>query len=329
MTPQDAVAVALAIETLFIAAVARPDVSFAEVLEDDFEEVDEVQDNLDTIVDLCAQFAEGAFNQKDFRLLLQRILLTVPFTGPGRKANFNPYTTQDTYYVQLKKVDNRTVEEFEADDGANIGMEGEFYASGTVVTLPAERAELFAGIFHINEDPRSGTVAITLGKEYGDKNAALKAMRGLNEALNGGSYARETMPIFTRMLGKLPMRPSRFASVKRLVARYKAAAATLPSALKQKVNQALVRAGMDGNRPWPRLGQALNEIGDVLAKNGLGHDTMSADRFRGTDGSARLDIEFTNEADPFSPTPITNSILVVTYHQFEETGRWEVIAYLS
>ena len=199
MTPQDAVAVALAIETLFIAAVARPDVSFAEVLEDEFEEVDEVQDNLDTITDLCAQFAMGAMNQKDFRLLLQRILLTVPYSD-------------------------------------------------------------------------------------------------------------------------------RKASIQRLVRK---ASASLTSQQRRAINQDLVRAGLDGTRPWPRLGQALNEIGDVLAKNGLGHDTMSADRFRGTDGSARLDIEFTNEADPFSPTPITNSILVVTYHQFEETGRWEVIAYLS
>ena len=58
MTLQDAISVALAIETLFIAAFARPDVSFAEGLEDEFDGVDEVQDNLDTIVDLCAQFAE-------------------------------------------------------------------------------------------------------------------------------------------------------------------------------------------------------------------------------------------------------------------------------
>ena len=199
MTPQDAVAVALAIETLLIATLARPDVSFSEVLEDEFDGVDEVQDNLDTITDLCAQFAMGAMNQKDFRLLLQRILLTVPFSD-------------------------------------------------------------------------------------------------------------------------------RKASIQRLVRK---ASASLTSQQRRAINQDLVRAGLDGTRPWPRLGQALNEIGDVLAKNGLGHDMMSADRFRGTDGSARLDIEFTNEADPFSPTPITNSILVVTYHQFEETGRWEVIAYLS
>ena len=199
MTPQDAVAVALDIETLLIATLARPDVSFAEALEDEFDGVDEVQDNLDTITDLCAQFVMGAMNQKDFRLLLQRILLTVPYSD-------------------------------------------------------------------------------------------------------------------------------RKASIQRLVRK---ASATLTSQQRRAVNQALVRAGLDGTVPWPRLGQALNEIGDVLAKNGLGHDTMSADRFRGTDGSARLDIEFINKADPFSPIPIPNSILVVTYHQFEETGRWEVIAYLS
>ena len=323
MTPQEAVEIALDIEMLFIATVARPDSSFREALGEYFDDVDEVQDNLDTIVDLCAQFAGGAMNQKDFRLLLQRILLTVPFSKSARKAGFNPYTTRDTYYVQLGKVDNRTVMEFEADGGGNVGMDGDFYASGTVVTLPAETAEPFGGVFHISEDPRSGTVAITLRKGYGDKNAALKAMRGLDDALNGGKYARETMPVFNRMLGKLAMRPTRFAS------RRKKAAGTLTPQKRQQVNQALVRAGLDGREPWPRIGQALNEIGEVLAEHGISHDTMSADRFRGTDGTARLDIDSINEADPFSPTPITNSILVVTYHKFEETGRWEIIAYLS
>ena len=107
------------------------------------------------------------------------------------------------------------------------------------------------------------------------------------------------------------------------------AAAVLPQTQRQKVNMALMRSGMDGNKPWPRLGQALNEIGEVLANNGISHDIMSADRFRGRDGITRLDVKFINEADPFSPTPITNSMLVITYHQFEGTDRWEIIAYLS
>jgi hypothetical protein len=120
------------------------------------------------------------------------------------------------------------------------------------------------------------------------------------------------------------------ASVSRIVARFRAkTAAVLPQGQKQKVNMALMRKGMDGNKPWPRLGQALSEIGAILAANGISHDTMSSNYFRGKDGTARLDIDFINEADPFSPTPITNSMLVVTYHQFEETDRWEVVAYLS
>jgi hypothetical protein len=108
-----------------------------------------------------------------------------------------------------------------------------------------------------------------------------------------------------------------------------AASVKLDNSTRQKINMALMRSGMDGNKPWPRLGQALNEIGEVLANNGISHDIMSADRFRGRDGITRLDIDFINEADPFSPTPITNSMLVITYHQFEETDRWEIIAYLS
>lgn len=203
MNAQDAVALALDIETLFISVLAQPGEPFSEALEDEFEEVDEVQDNLDTISDLCEQFAMGLLNQKDFRLLLQRILMTTPFSD-------------------------------------------------------------------------------------------------------------------------------RTASIQRLVRR---ASAPLTSQQRHAVNQDLVRAGLDGKRPWPRLGQALNEIGEILYQNGIAHDTMSADRFRGgkegQTGRTVLDIEFINKTDSFSPIPITNSTLVVTYHQFEETGRWEVIAYLS
>ena len=60
---------------------------------------------------------------------------------------------------------------------------------------------------------------------------------------------------------------------------------------------------------------------------------MSADLFRGgkdgQTGRTVLGIDFINEDDPLSPTPITNSALTVTYHEFEGTGRWEVVAYLS
>lgn len=209
MNQQEAIEVAAEIEETLIDAVATPDSDFVEILLESFDGLDEIEANINTLADAAALFVGGALNQKDFRLLLQRTLLT-PMIGQG--------------------------------------------------------------------EPKK-------------------------------------------------------ASAKRLVARYKAAAATLPSALKQKVNQALVRAGMDGNRPWPRLGQALNKIGEVLGDNGISHDTMSADLFRGgkdgQTGRTVLGIDFINEDDPLSPTPITNSALTVTYHEFEGTGRWEVVAYLS
>jgi len=109
----------------------------------------------------------------------------------------------------------------------------------------------------------------------------------------------------------------------------KQASEKLQTALRQKVNFDLVKAKLDGTMPWPRLAQALNKIGEVLYNNGISHDIMSADRFRGSEGRAVLDIDFINAEDPFSPVQISNSSLVITYHKFEETGRWEVIAYLS
>ena len=333
MTLQEAIEFSTLVESALIDAVATPDSDFKEIMLDTFGEVDEVEANIDTLTDIAAQFVGGALNQKDFRLLVQRVLATnLPKEASFRKAEFNPYRTKDTYYVHANRLENKTIKEYEADGGGNTGYNGEFFASGIVVTLPSEVAEKFAGVFYFDENPQSGHSMISLKRASGDKVAALKAERGMYDALNGGQYEREFRPAFFRMLKDVPMVPTRYASasVSRIVARFRAkTAAVLPQGQKQKVNMALMRKGMDGNKPWPRLGQALSEIGAILAANGISHDTMSSNYFRGKDGTARLDIDFINEADPFSPTPITNSMLVVTYHQFEETDRWEVVAYLS
>jgi hypothetical protein len=105
----------------------------------------------------------------------------------------------------------------------------------------------------------------------------------------------------------------------------------ISNALKQDINRALVKAGMDGNKAWNRLGMALTAISEVLFKFGVTHDLMSADRFRGDDGRTRLGMDTYKESIIGEPevNPINNSDLIITYHKFEHTGNWEVIAYVS
>lgn len=98
----------------------------------------------------------------------------------------------------------------------------------------------------------------------------------------------------------------------------------------QKVNQDLIKAGLDGNGRFRRVGEALNTIAKVLDRNGLQQDDVfSADLFRGDKGNRTFAIAYSNPDDPFSPETVGNSMLVVQWHLFEETGQYEVLAYLS
>ncbi len=89
------------------------------------------------------------------------------------------------------------------------------------------------------------------------------------------------------------------------------------------------RAGLDGNQPFRSVGSGLAAIGEVLSKHGLEWDTtLSSHLFRGEAGRRTLDIAFSNPADSFSPTSISNSMVALTWHQ-HQSGNFEVIAYLS
>ena len=103
----------------------------------------------------------------------------------------------------------------------------------------------------------------------------------------------------------------------------------LDNATRQRINMALMKKGLDGNLAFQRIGQALNVIAEVLGDAGLEQDEVfSADRFRNDDGRANFNIALSNPIDPFSPTPVNNSALAITWHKYE-SGRYEVLAYLS
>lgn len=96
--------------------------------------------------------------------------------------------------------------------------------------------------------------------------------------------------------------------------------------------------GLDGNGRFPSIGRALNAIHGILQEEydvGGGvkmsmelDDVPSADLFRGDEGSRTLHLAFKTE-DPFSPLPIPNSMLVISWHYIRERDNYEVLAYLS
>jgi hypothetical protein len=108
-----------------------------------------------------------------------------------------------------------------------------------------------------------------------------------------------------------------------------AAGVRLDNSTRQNVNADLMKKGLDGNRAFPRIGQALNVIAEVLQDAGLEQaEVFNANRFLSDDGRANFDIALSNPTDSFSPTDITNSMLAVTWYK-HNSGHYEVIAYLS
>lgn len=106
--------------------------------------------------------------------------------------------------------------------------------------------------------------------------------------------------------------------------------AKLSSSLRSKVNKDLIKAGLDGNGRFRKVGEAINAASGVLQKHGLEEDDVfNADRFRGDSGRATFNMAFTNIEDPFSPEQISNSMLVVQWHFFAETTKYEVLMYMS
>ena len=98
---------------------------------------------------------------------------------------------------------------------------------------------------------------------------------------------------------------------------------------RQVVNGLLLNAGFDGNGRFDSIGQAINRLTGILEGRGIELDDVpSADIFSYTTPPHLFDVAFTNRDDPFSPTPITNSRLSVSWYQ-HESGTWEILAHLT
>jgi len=103
----------------------------------------------------------------------------------------------------------------------------------------------------------------------------------------------------------------------------------LDASTKSKINRALDRSGLDGNTYYRKAEHGFQKALQILGDFGLEQDGVE-NSFIFTQPSGRLtqDLAFSNPDDPFSPTSIQNTMLVLTFHQMQ-SGRYEVIAYLS
>jgi len=109
-----------------------------------------------------------------------------------------------------------------------------------------------------------------------------------------------------------------------------AGGARLDSGLRRQVNADLVRAKLNGNGRFRKPEEAYSKALDVLSTHGIELDeVVSSHMFKQRPGGTlKVDIAFTNDADPFSPTSITNSILYIQFTELRD-GVFEAVAYLS
>lgn len=101
----------------------------------------------------------------------------------------------------------------------------------------------------------------------------------------------------------------------------------LDRATRERANEALAHMGFDGNTPYERLGKAISDAFVVLRKFGIESDSATPLLNRES-GKERFDIAFIDPSDPFSPSPISNSVLYFTWYR-HETGNYEILAYLT
>ena len=109
-----------------------------------------------------------------------------------------------------------------------------------------------------------------------------------------------------------------------------AAGERLDRSLRQKINRAMERKGLDGNGRFRKPEEGYSRAVDVMQEHGIELDEVVSSHLFSPrpSGTVRADIALTNEADRFSPVSITNSMLYLQYTEVSD-DRFEVVAYLS
>ena len=118
----------------------------------------------------------------------------------------------------------------------------------------------------------------------------------------------------------------------RVLARHIVAAgqsARIAPALRTKVNRGLVLVGLDGNGRFEKPSYGLTAACNVLGDNGIELDeTIHAGQFMPKQGHLTIRIALTNTEDVFSPVPVRNTMLFLSWAELDER-KYEVLAYLS
>ena len=109
--------------------------------------------------------------------------------------------------------------------------------------------------------------------------------------------------------------------------------------LKQKITRVFKLEGLDGNGRFTKAEHGYSKAVEVLSDYGIEiAETPNSHIFTNPEGRFTLDLAFKNPEDSFSPTPIRNSTLVVSFYQTAggrelsrvlEQDKYEVTAYLS
>jgi len=107
---------------------------------------------------------------------------------------------------------------------------------------------------------------------------------------------------------------------------------------RKKINEDFRKSGLDGNGRFKKIDHGISKINEILADHGFELDEItSSDKFREDKGRIELKIARKKHKDPFSPTPIKNSIVVFSWHLMSEKEitdtvkekTFEILAYVS
>jgi hypothetical protein len=98
---------------------------------------------------------------------------------------------------------------------------------------------------------------------------------------------------------------------------------------KRLVQRVFGLEGLDGNKYFRKAQAGYSKAIEILQDYGIEMDeVVSSHHFSQPKGRFTVNLAMTNPDDIFSPIPITNSMLVVSFYQMQ-SGKFEVITYLS
>ena len=187
---------------------------------------------------------------------------------------------------------------------------------------------------------KARTLKVTSGPDHSGKRTYVSVASGYVRPGNRGggmlTYTKDAVygdkPDEVSFQPTLMQRPVVVSKLTRLMG--EASGPKLDNATKRKINQDLVKAGLDGNGRFNKVGAGVAAAFGVLAKHGLEQDeVVGSDKFRSHNkdgtmgGNTMIRVAFSDPTDSFNTFPITTSALAVSWS--DAGSRVEVVAYMS